>query len=358
MTQHQRSFTLMAIGIGLCLSLSPAWAQTMQEKLKSAIEAGEIAGLHSTVVMLEGEKVAEAYFAGHDERWGRPLGLINHSAETLHDVRSVTKSVVGLLYGIALGEGSVPPLNASLLDSFPQYADLPELAQRRKITIEHVLSMKMGIEWDESLPYSDRRNSEIAMERANDRYRFVLSRPMVEKPGTQWTYNGGAVALIGQLIANGTGMQIDAFAKEKLFGPLGITSFEWVRGADNVPSAASGLRLTARDLARIGVMVAQRGRYDGKQIVPASWLDTSFRKRATIAKGFDYGLLWYLAKAPGGDQILVASGNGGQRLTVQPKVGFVVSTFAGNYNAPDAWKMAVKVLVQYAIPEVVRKRTK
>ncbi len=180
---------------------------------------------------------------------------------------------------------------------------------------------------------------------------------MVGKPGEKWSYNGGAVALIGALIAKGAGMDIDAYAQSKLFGPLGITSSEWVRGADNVPSAASGLRLTASDLATIGVMVAQSGMYDGKQVVPASWLETSFSKRATIFDGFDYGLLWYLAKAPGGDQILIASGNGGQRLTVQPKVGFVVSTFAGNYNNPDAWQTAVKVLVEYAIPEVVRKRS-
>lgn len=357
MQQQRLHSVLVTFFLVYLFCATSAWSQTMQEKLDVAVEAGEINGLHSTVVMLGGEKIAEAYFSGEDERWGRSIGLVNHGPETLHDVRSVTKSVVGLLYGIALDEGAVPPLDAKLLDSFPEYADLRDGSVRETITVEDTLSMKMGIEWDESLPYSDPRNSEIAMELADDRYRFVLSRPMSGKPGETWTYSGGAVALIGELIAKGTGMDIDTYAKAKLFGPLGITSWEWVRGADNVPSAASGLRLTASDLAKIGVMLAQNGKYDGQQVVAATWLDTSMRAQASLGDNFDYGLLWYLSKAPGGDEILIASGNGGQRLTVQPKVGFVVSTFAGNYDAPDAWQMPIKVLVEYAIPEVARKRS-
>lgn len=110
------------------------------------------------------------------------------------------------------------------------------------------------------------------MENAPDRYRFVLDRPMVAEPGTQWTYDGGAVAIIARLIATGVGMPIDRYAKEKLFEPLGIERFEWAHGPDGEPSAASGLRLTARDLALIRELVLGQGRYRGEQIVPAQWL--------------------------------------------------------------------------------------
>ena len=356
MAHHQRPLVYVALTLVLGLFPYAGWAQSMEERLSAAMKANEIVGLHSTVVMLDGDRIAEAYFQGEDERWGTPIGSIDHGTQTLHDLRSVTKSVVGLLYGIALSEGAVPSLDTPLLDLFPEYADLRDGTKRDEITVEHALTMQMGTEWDESLPYTDPRNSEIAMELAEDRYRFVLGRPMVTEPGTIWTYNGGAVALIAKLIADGTGQEIDTFARTRLLDPLGIETFEWVRGADGVPSAASGLRLTARDLAKIGKMIAQNGSYNGQEIVPPSWLEASFRTAATIQEGFDYGFLWYLTKGPGGDPILIAVGNGGQRLTVQPNAGFVVATFAGNYNDPNAWQTPVRVLLDFAIPEVGRYR--
>lgn len=351
-----RRFAFAPLTVALCLFSSAGWGQSMEDRLGDAVAAKEIVGLHGTVVMLDGEKIAEAYFPGEDERWGTPIGLVEHGPQTLHDLRSVTKSVVGLLYGIALSEGLVPPPEARLLDQFPQYADLRDGSGREDITIEDTLTMQMGTQWDENLPYTDPRNSEIAMENAKDRYRFVLDRPMAEKPGTVWSYSGGAVAVLAKLIADGSGQDIDDFARSRLFAPLGIEDFEWVRGHDGVPSAASGLRLTARDLGKIGVMIAQKGVYDGKEVVPSSWLDASFQAAASIEPGFDYGFLWYLLAGPNGDRIIIAVGNGGQRLTVQPRAGAAVATFAGNYNKPDAWRTSVRVLVDFAIPEIARQR--
>ena len=356
MTRPRSTSVLALLILYLCFSGSAIWAQSMKERLSQAFEANELTGLHATVVMLKGERIAEAYFPGEDERWGRSLGLVDHGPDTLHDVRSVTKSVVGLLYGIALEEGAVPPLDTPILNAFPDYADLKDGTNRESITVEDALTMRMGTEWDESLPYTDPRNSEIAMELADDRYRFVLSRPMVAEPGSVWSYNGGAVALLARLISDGTGLELDAFAQSRLLEPLGITDFEWVRGDDGTPSAASGLRLTARDLAKIGVMVAEGGSYEGQQVVPASWLEASFRPMTPIQEGFNYGYLWYVMNGPSGDLIVIAVGNGGQRLTVQPGVGFVVSTFAGNYNDPNAWQLPVRVLVDYAVPEAKKRR--
>ena len=356
MAYREKIAFALALTLVLFLVSSVGWAQDMQERLSVAVEANEIVGLHSTVVVLDGDRIAEAYFPGEDERWGTPIGLVDHGPQTLHDLRSVTKSVVGLLYGIALAEGAVPPVDASLLEQFPEYADLRDGSWREDITVADALTMRMGTQWDESLPYTDPRNSEIAMELAKDRYRFALDRPMAVEPGTTWTYNGGAVALLAKLIADGTGQEIDEFAQTHLFAPLGIENYEWVSGNDGVPSAASGLRLTARDLAKIGVMIAQNGSYDDQEVVPASWLESSFRSATSIQPGFDYGYLWYLTKGPSGDAIIIAVGNGGQRLTVQPSAGFVLSTFAGNYNEPDAWQASVQVLVDFAVPEVARYR--
>jgi CubicO group peptidase (beta-lactamase class C family) len=155
---------------------------------------------------------------------------LSSAPEVKHDLRSVSKSIVGLLYGIALADGQVPAPGQPLVDHFP-YPDLATDPARARMTVAHALSMTLGTAWDESLPYTDPRNSEIAMEMAGDRYRFVLDRPLGAEPGTSWAYNGGTTALLARLIAAGTGMQLDDYARAKLFAPLGITDTEWVRGS-------------------------------------------------------------------------------------------------------------------------------
>lgn len=327
----------------------PCTAQTLDQTIKQSFETGELPGLHGVIINWRSERLAEQYFSGEDEIWGRPLGMRDHGPDTLHDLRSVTKSIVGLIYGIALSEGKVPPLDAPLYAQFPQYADLADQPGRDLILVGHVFSMQMGLEWNEDLPYTDPRNSEIAMERAEDRYRYVLEQPVVEPPGENWTYSGGAVALIGKLIAGGTGMSLEDYAKEALFNPLGIAQFEWVSGDDGIASAASGLRLTLPDLAKIGQMIADDGAYEGQQIVPADWLTQSFRSRVKISEFAEYGALWYLAGTPE-DMVVIAVGNGGQRLTVQPTRDLVVVSYSGQYNNPDSWKTSFKLVSEFAVP--------
>ncbi|MDF1722021.1 MAG: serine hydrolase [Minwuia sp.] len=310
-------------------------------------------GLHSALILHRGRPLAEVRFPGEDERWGSPLGVRAHGPDTLHDLRSVTKSIVALLYGIALDDGLVPPLDAVLVDQFPHYPDLAKEPERRKILIRHVLSMQMGTDWNENLPYTDPRNSEIAMELAADRFRFILDRPMVTRPGDRWNYSGGATALIARLIAKGTGRSIDAYARERLFAPLGITDFEWVKGADGVPSAASGLRMNIHDLVRIGLMIHDAGRFEGDQVVSESWLTAAFSPRADLQTGLRYGFFWWLH--PAGDPplgVAAAFGNGGQRLSVGLESGLTVVVLAGNYNDPEAWRIPVKVITDFAVPAI------
>ena len=348
---------LIATGIMLCWAAGLAKAESLDHRITRAFEAGALPGLPSTIVDFRGERLAEVYFNGTDQNWGVPLGEVEHGPDTLHDLRSVTKSIVGLLYGIALDEGKVPAPEEPLLAQFPQYADLKDGSARESITIEHALMMKMGMEWNEDLPYTDPKNSEIAMERSLDRYRYVLDRPMEVEPGQKWTYSGGAVAILAKLIKDGTGMPIDEYAKRKLFDPLGITQFHWTRSWDKNPSAASGLRLTAPGLAKIGAMISDGGKSDGQQIVPAEWLKRSFEPRSDTGFGLQYGYLWYISGLPE-KRIYVALGLGGQRLTVQPGFDFVVTSFAGNYNKPDGWQTSYKVIADYAVPAVMRELKK
>ena len=365
---------LGAAALGLALSAATAAAQDArpaEQTISAAFEAGELEGLHAVLVILQGETLAEVYFDGVDETRGRPLGVVQHGPDTLHDLRSITKSVTALLYGIALAEGTVPGPDARLLAQFPAYADLAGDPWRDSITVGDVLAMQMGTAWDESLPARDSRNSEIAMELAADSDRFVLDRAMVAAPGTQWSYNGGAASLIGRLIETGTGMALDDYARDKLFQPLGITQWEWSRRPDGAPSAASGLRMTARDLGKIGQLVLDGGAFDGRQVVPRAWLDALFTPRTSL-EGVRYGYFWWLADASeprawvsglgnrlgdggGWPAWVMGLGNGGQRLSVQADIGLIVVVLAGNYYEPDDWVMPVRIIEEHVAPELRRR---
>jgi CubicO group peptidase (beta-lactamase class C family) len=185
--------------------------------LDKFLEQWPNANIHSVTVARRGKLVFERYFTGQDERWGTPLGEVKFGPETLHDLRSVTKSIVGLLYGIALDRGLVPPPDAPLLAQFPKYSDLPADPRRAQLTVLHALNMTLGMDWDEQRSYADLENSERTMEDAPDRNRFILDRSFVAAPGERWIYSGGAVALVGGLIAKGSGMTLHDFARQALF---------------------------------------------------------------------------------------------------------------------------------------------
>jgi len=338
------------------------FASDLEERFDIARQAGVLPNLHGVVAARGGRIFFERYLAGPDLAHARPLGVVRFGPETLHDMRSVTKSVVGLLYGIALAQGQVPAPDANLIEQFPEYPELAGDAARRELTVGHALTMTLGMKWDElTIPYYDPRNSEIAMDAAADRYRYILGRPIVGPPGVSWTYSGGATALLAHLIAQGTGRPLQEFARESLFEPLGIRQTAWSCGLDGAARAASGLRMLPRDLARIGVMVALGGLWQGRQVVPAAWLAAAFQAHAQIPDGRRYGYQWYLGRVLADDgaggirreETVSAMGNGGQRLFLVPRLDLVVAITAGNYDHPDQWRAPLTVLRDVLLPALL-----
>jgi CubicO group peptidase (beta-lactamase class C family) len=228
---------LMAAAAAALAIAAPAAAQDLAA-LEQRIRAGEIKGVHGLIVVQRGRTLAEHYFEGRDERRGFPLGVVKFGPDTLHDVRSVTKSIVGLLVGVAVEEGAIRSLDAPALDYFPEYADL-NTPERRRVTLRHLLTMTSGLHWDEdSVPYTDPRNSEIAMDLAKDPYRYVLSQPFDAAPGQRFRYSGGDVAVMAAVLTRATKRPLEAYAEEKLFRPLGIARVAWLKDAKGVPYAA------------------------------------------------------------------------------------------------------------------------
>jgi CubicO group peptidase (beta-lactamase class C family) len=338
----------------------------LEAKLDKAIAGKRVWNLHGLVIVRNGRLVLERYWEGEDSNRGRRLGRIAFKADTLHDLRSVSKSIVGLLYGIALEQGRVPAPDAPLLASFPEYPDLAADPARARWTIGHVLTMTLGTDWDEmSVPYTDPTNSEIAMDMAADRYRFILGAPVVMEPGKRWIYNGGATALLGRIIARGTGMPLQEFARSALFDPLGLGPTEWHVDRIGASTAASGLRMAPRDLARIGLMMLRGGVVGEKRVVPSAWIERSMAPAVDVDEIRQYGYHWYMGKwsfmvATGPrwnrsrlERFWSATGNGGQRLFLFPGLDLAVAITAGNYDTPDQWLPPTNVMREVVLPSVV-----
>ena len=329
-------------------------------------------GLHGVVVVRGRQIVLERYFEADDNNWGKRTH-VKFGPGTLHNLYSVSKSVVALVYGVALAAKRVPPPDAPLYAQFPEYDDLVAADPRRKErTIAHALTMTLGLQWDEiTVPYADPRNDEIAMEMSKDRYRFILARPVIGPPGRRWLYSGGATALLGRLIAKGTGQSLPDYAGAALFDPLGIGPVEWLTNkdtwvaasygaGDGEPVAASGLRVTPRDLARIGQLVLDRGQANGRPVIPASWLDDCMTPRVSADEQRRYGYQWYVGDFEFRSQSAVrlehwvgAFGNGGQRLFVLPDLDLVVAITAGNYGQPDQWRPPIRVMREVVLPSLL-----
>jgi CubicO group peptidase (beta-lactamase class C family) len=334
-------------------------------RLESAFAEKRVWNLHGLVVLRNGRCILERYFDGEDRQRGvGPIGHIAFTPDTLHDLRSCSKSIVGLLYGVALRDGLVPPPEAPLFSAFPDHADLAARDGRDRLTIHHVLTMTMGTDWDESsLPYTDPGNSENAMDDAPDHYRYVLERPVIETPGTRWTYCGGATALLGRMIADGAGKSLHSYAQERLFTPLGIGKTEWATGTDGEPFAASGARMATRDLARIGQLMLNDGRANGQEIIPADWLVRCTTPYVSTDEMRRYGYQWFILDvafgkprgwAPGRlERMWMAQGEGGQRLFIIPALQLVIAITAGNYGHQDQWIPPTRVLRDVVLASLV-----
>lgn len=310
------------------------------EALAARIEAGELPDIHSLLVVRHGHLVFERYFTGNDATWGRPLGEVTFDASVLHDQRSVTKSVVGALVGIAHGEGAIPDIDAPVVSFLPDRRE--HNAALAGITIRHALTMSAGLSWDEvSHPYWDPRNDETGMWLRDDPVGYVLDRDVVAEPGAVFAYNGGLPTVLAAVVEHATGTSIAEFAQKQLWCPLGVAEVEWLRHGSGSYIAASGLRLRPRDMARFGWMMLNDGRFEGRQIVPAEYARASLETQVLTGGSLydNYGYQWWVEPMAGQGRrefpLPLAVGNGGQRILVDRLAGLVVVVTAGRYDQPD-----------------------
>ncbi len=299
-------------------------------------------GSFSLLVQRNGELVAEEYFHGF-------------TPDSLHDVRSVTKSVISILVGIAIRDGSFPSPDAPIGDYLAPTVDSirPALAQT---PIRAFLKMSSGLDWHEL----DRGSSYSDWWRSDDMIQFVVDLPIVHEPEQQFIYNTGASHLLSVALTEATGMPTLEFAREVLFGPLGFSGSSWLQENRGYFTGGMGLRITSRDMLKVGQMFLDQGVFQGEQVVPSAWVQESTQAHLpthdVVPYAPEYGYLWWVGEG-GGKDFYLASGYGGQFILVDPDFDLVIvaqSNWRGKGwdEAGEQWFQVITQIVEGLLPGV------
>jgi CubicO group peptidase (beta-lactamase class C family) len=294
-------------------------------------------GLASMLVLRHGQPVLEQYWNGYD-------------ADTLHDLRSATKSLTSLLVGIALDQkilsGVDEPIRTRLA---PLYPGAPVL--ERGLLLEDLLTMRSGLacdDWDSSSP-----GNEQNMYQSTDWVQFYLNLPSRYQAGIDTHYCTGNPVVLGRIVSLAAGTDLPSFAQANLFGPMGIAHAVWNRYDDGRQTDSGGhLRLRPRDLAKIGLLVLGGGKWNGQQLVSSDWIARS----TTQVTSFDasprdgYAYLWWRSVEPFRNvEMFYANGNGGQYLFVVPQADLVVVFTGENYDSQKQ-DLPFSLLDQFILP--------
>jgi CubicO group peptidase (beta-lactamase class C family) len=316
------------------------------------------ANVHAVVIVRHGKLVFEQYFSGPDERWD-VAGQYDYNATTKHDMRSASKSVISLLVGIAIDHNLIASADEPVVKFFPEYSDLKSPGWDQ-VTLRQLLTMSSGMQWDENRGWNDPKNDEPHLGSEADPIRYILSKPIAKPPDTVWTYNGGGTDLLGNILERVSGKPLEAFAREVLFQPLGITDLEWKTYPKNGKIApAIGLRIRPRDAAKIGQLVLNRGGWGGRSIVSPGWIEQSVRPRFQAIGYFSglffYGQQWWMGRSIAQEtevRWIAAMGSGGQRLFIVPDRDLVMMTTSGLYFQPRQGNGALDMMANFILPSI------
>jgi CubicO group peptidase (beta-lactamase class C family) len=296
--------------------------------------------IKSLLILKDNELVVEEYFYGYKRN-------------ELQQIRSCSKSVTSLMLGIALDRHRDVTTGRSIFTFFPEYSSL-QTEGREKITLEHVLTMMAGFQWDD-IP------SEMFL--ADDCFAYILSRPLEAQPGEAFIYNSGCSILLGGVISFLESLETRVFAADFLFKPLGIEEYIWEAHKDGTLLCGSGLSLRPRDMAKIGLLVLNDGKWQDKQIVSKEWVRESTKPRVPESKFYDYGYQWWHhsgnnlqwwiepnVKSPGEHDLIHAMGHGGQYIMIIRDLNLVIVTTASDFESSRTALSKIPMVIEKILP--------
>ena len=257
----------------------------------------------------------------------------------LHTLQSFTKVVVSVVVGVAVARKEFPDLDTPVMKFFDEKKVASLDDRKRRMTIRHLLTMTSGVRWEQPPPLARAGpDTDTRFEASYDWVKFAIDLPMSEEPGKRYNYASGNAQLLVHVFNKAVGKDIEEYAAQHLFAPLGIEKFYWKRTPAGHVDGSGGLYLRAHDLAKIGYLFLKKGKWDGKQIVTAEWVKDSVTSHVETPekfKGSGWGYLWgVLPYGEKGRHVSFGGGGfGGQGVIVLPDHDAVIA-YTG-WNALD-----------------------
>ncbi len=303
-------------------------------------QAETVTNIKSLIVSYNGSIVREKYWR-------------NGGTNNIHDVRSVTKTVTGLLIGIAIEKGFIKSIDQPIED-FSSLLSVEFPQDKSSITIKHLLTMSGGFLWDELISVSG-YNNWIG---SPNQILYVLNTPMANNPGQVFTYNSGAIHLLSAIITASTGVSTKQFAETYLFNPLGFKNVVWETDHQGIYNGGAGLQMSPRDMVKIGELIRNKGIYNGNRIVSEAWINQAIQFQISTgnAQPFatGYGYCLWTGKA-NNIEYYFANGWGGQFLVVVPSLNLVVSATnewsgVSTSIANNQWYSTLNIIINKILP--------
>ena len=267
------------------------------------LDASKDTEMHHFMALRHGKVICECNFAPY------PKGM-------WHITHSMCKSITGMAIGMLIEEEKLK-LDENIYDIFPDHINAFSKIFRPVITVENLLTMTSGVTFNESGIVS-----------GNDWLGSFLNASVNGKPGTEFQYNSLNTYVLSAIVTKRTGETLTEYLTPRLFGPLGITKYYWETCPKGITKGGWGLFLCAEDMAKLGQLYLQRGKWNGQQLVSEYWIEISTARHLKTQNGtYGYGYQLWMEQRPGSFEY---NGMLGQNVIIYPDMDMVLITNAGN----------------------------